>query len=362
MTVSLYLKVMNCTLFGQVEPSSRPTFVETAKHLEYILVGTKPFRPLLSEAMESRPPQTPASKEQNIYQPDNELELDPEKPRRGGEGEEGITSPELVPPAIIVSTETSPSMVRSAEKRRQSWIAERYKLFNTATDDLLRNTPSKLKSFFHRVLRVQTHFDPSRQKKFKEGAKQRSASQLKSYSMLNPQENGGVVTFVEKEGTCRSPPHSFGLLRRKSSEKVVSSESGSQEDSVDGKSSPPSLGSESARSLTSPSTLDRATSPNSLEITRSSPSTRNLAESDTPVSKVLDNSNRPRCKSIPVCNDFRRGRPSLSRRTASHRECPTYNADHSTPEVHTDETERIKNRKSPFWFLKRKGSKCKDPE
>ena len=352
---------MNCTFFGQVEPSSRPTFVETAKHLEYILVGTKPFRPLLSEAIDSSPPQTPGSTERNICQPDNKLELDPEKARRGGEVEEDVTtSPELVPPAIIVSTETSPSMVRSAEKRRQSWIAERYKLFNTATDDLLRNTPSKLKSFFHRVLRVQTHFDPSRQKKFKDGAKQRSASQLRSYSMLNPQENGGVVTFVEKEGNCQSPPHSRGLLRRKSSEKVVSSDSGSQEDSVDGKNSHRSLGSESALSLTWPSTLDRAASPNSLQISRSSPSTRNLTESDTPVSKVLDNSNRPRCKSIPVCNDFRAG--SLTRRTASHRECPTYNADHLTPEVHADETDRIKSRKSPFWFLKRKGSKCKDPE
>lgn len=358
---SLYQKVTNCIFFGQVEPSSRPTFVETAKHLEFVLVGTKPFRPLLSEAMDSRPPQTPASTEQNIYQPDNKLELDPEKGRRGGEVEEDITtSPELVPPAIIVSTETSPSMVRSAEKRRQSWIAGRYKLFNTATDDLLKNTPSKLKSFFHRVLRVQTHFDPSRQKKVKDGAKQRSASQLRSYSTLNPQENGGVVTFVEKEGSCRSPPHSRGFLRRKSSEKVVPSESGSQEDSVDGKSSPRSLGSECALSLTSTSTLDRATSPNSLEITRSSPSTRNPRESDTPVSKVLDNSNRPRCKSTPVCYDLSAG--PLSRRTASHRECPIYNADHSTSEVHADETGRFKNRKSPFWFLKRKGSKYKGPE
>ena len=348
---------MNCTLFGQVEPSSRPTFVETAKHLEYILVGTKPFRPLLSEAMDSCPLQSPTSTAQNICQLDNKLELDPEKDNRGGEGEDDITtSPELVPPAIIVSTETSPSMVRSVEKRRQSWIAGRYKLFNTATDDLLKNTPSKLKSFFHRVLRVQTHFDPSKQKKVKDGSKQRSASQLRSYSMLNPQENGGVVTFVEKESSNLNPPHSRGFLRRKSSEKIVPSESGSQEDSVDGNNSPRSLYSENALSLTSP----RATSPNSLETTRSSPSTRNFKESDTPVSKLLDNSNRPRCKSIPGCNDLS-ARP-LPRRTASHRECPVYSADHLTPEVHADETGRIKNRKSPFWFLKRRGSKYKDPE
>ena len=341
-----------------MEPSSRPTFVETAKHLEFILVGTKSFRPLLTEAIDSRPPRTST---ENICQPDNKLELEPEEGRRGGEvGDDIATSPELVPPAIIVSTETSPSMVRSAEKRRQSWIAGRYKLFNTATDDLVKNTPSKLKSFFVRVLRVQTHFDLSKQKKVKDGPKQRSTSQLKSYSMLNCQENGGVVTFVEKEGSYQSAPHSRGFLRRKSSGKIGTSESGSQEDYVDGNSSPRRLGSESAHSLTSPPTRDQATSPNSLEITRSTPSTRNLGESDAPVSKLLDNSNRPRCKSIPVGNDLRAG--PLSRRTASHRECPLYNADHLTAEVHADETERIKNRKSPFWFLKRRGSKCKDPE
>ena len=346
---------MNCTFLGQVEPSSRPTFVETAKHLEYILVGTEPFRPLLSEAMDSRPPRISA--EQTICLPDNKLELEPEECRKGGEVEDDIaTSPELVPPAIIVSTETSPIMVRSVEKRRQSWIAGRYKLFNTATDDLVKNTPSKLKSFFHRVLRVQTHFDPSKQKKVKDGPKQRSASQLKSFSVLNPQENGGVVTYVEKEGSYSCPPHSRGFLRRKSSGKIVTSESGSQEDSVDGNCSPRSLSSESALSITSASTLDRPTSPNSLELTSSSPSTRNLKESDT----LEDNSNRPRCKSIPVCNDLSAG--PLSRRTKSHRECPVYNADHLTPEVHVDDTGRIKNRKSPFWFLKRRGSKSKDPE
>ena len=345
-----------------MEPSSRPTFVETAKHLEYIHVGTRPFRPLISEAMESSPPQTPTSTEQSVCQPDNELEVDPEKDWRGGEGVEDIaTSPELVPPAIIVSTETSPAIVRSAEKRRQSWIPGRYKLFNTATDDLLRNTPSKLKSFFHRVLRVQTHFDPSKQKKVKDGAKQRSASQLKSYSMINHQESG--MTFVEKAGSedsCSSPSHSHGFLRRKSSERDVQSESGSQEDSVDGNISPRSIGSENALSLTLPSTLDRATSPNSLEITRSSPSSRNPSLPDTPVSRLIDNSNRPRCKSTPMCNDL--GAGPLSRRTASHREYQMNNADHSTPEVHADETRRIKNRKSPFWFLKRRSSKCKDSE
>ena len=206
---------MNCTCFRQVEPSSRPTFVETTKHLEYILVGTEPFRPLLSEAMDSRPPRL--STEENICQQKNKLELEPEESIRGEEVENDIaTSPELLPPAIIVSSEASPSMVRSAEKRRQPWIAGRYKLFNTATDDLLKNTPSKLKSFFHRVLRVQTHFDPSKQKKVKDGPKQRSASQLKSFRVFDPQESGNVVTFVEKG---RLVPMLSSFTRISSSEK-----------------------------------------------------------------------------------------------------------------------------------------------
>jgi len=361
-SVLFLLSLSLLLIFGQMEPSSRPTFVETAKHLECVHVETKPFRPTISEAMDSSPPETPSSTEQRICQPDNRLEL--EGTGRGREGEEDITkTPELVPPAIIVSNDTSPVMVRSAEKRRQSWIPSRYKLFHTSTDDLLRNTPSKLKSFFHRVLRVQTHFDPSKQKKIKNGAKQRSASLLKSYSMINPQENGGVVTFVEKEcseDSYPNPPHVREYLRGKSSERHVPSESGSREDSVDGNISPRSLGSKSTLSFTSPSSLDRATSPNSFEITRLSPSSRNASLPDTPVSRLLDDSNRPRRKSTPVCNVL--GTGPLPRRTASHRECEMYNADHSTPEVHADETGRIKNRKSPFWFLKRRGSKCKDPE
>ena len=283
----------------------------------------------------------------NICQPENKLELEPKESRRGEEVQDDIaTSPELFPPAVIVSTEASPSMVRSAEKRRQSWIAGRYKLFNTATDDLLKNTPSKLKSFFHRVLRVQTHFDPSKQKKVKDGPKQRSASQLKSFSVFDPQENGSVVTFVEKEGSYPCPPHSRRFLRRKSSGKIVTSESGSKEDSVDGNCSPRNLSSESALSLTSASTLQRPTSPNSLELTRSSPSTRNRRVSDT----LVDNSNRPRYKSIPVCNDDKSAGP-VSRRTKSQRECPVNNANHLTPEVHADDAGGIKNRKSPFCFF-----------
>ena len=175
--------------------------------------------------------------------------------------------------------------------------------------------------------------------------------------MFDPQENGSVVTFVEKEGSYPCPPHSRGFLRRKSSGKIVTSESGSQEDSVDGNCSPRSLCSESALSLTSASALDRPTSPNSLELTRSSPSARNLRESGT----LVDNSKRPRCKSIPVCYDDMSAGP-VSRRTKSHRECPVNNAIHLAPEVNADDAGGIKNRKSPFWFFKRRGSKCKDPE
>lgn len=346
-------------------PSSRPTFVETAKHLEYILVGTKPFRPDVDEAINALPPKTPQSTEQSICQlTKDKHEIDPEQDTI--EGAKDIkTSPMLVPPAIIVSTDASPGIVRSAEKRRQSWIAGRYKLFNTATDDLLSNTPSKLKSFFHRVLRVQTHFDPSKQKKLRDSGKHRSASQLKSYSVITSQDDGDEVTFVEnhEEAGSGSPnpssPDSHGFLRRKSSERDLPSDPGSQKDSIDGNISPRSPHSESALSATSPSTPDQATSPKQLDVTRSCQSPQNPGESDTSVTKLLDNSNRPRCKSTPVVNDLSTGQ--LSRRTASHRECDMNNTVHSPPDVH-DETRKIKNKKSPFWFLRRKGSKCKDLE
>ena len=66
--------------------------------------------------MDSRPPRL--STEENICQQKNKLELEPEENMRGEEVENDIaTSPELLPPAIIVSSEASPSMVRSAEKR-----------------------------------------------------------------------------------------------------------------------------------------------------------------------------------------------------------------------------------------------------
>lgn len=350
-----------------MEPSSRPTFVETAKHLEYILVGTKPFRPDVDQAIHALPPKTPQSTEQSICQltKNNKHEIDPEQDTI--ESAKDIkTSPTLVPPAIIVSTDASPGMVRSAEKRRQSWIAGRYKLFNTATDDLLSNTPSKLKSFFHRVLRVQTHFDPSKQKKLRDSGKHsRSASQLKSYSVITSQDEGDVVTFVEnREEAGSGAPNpsstdSRGFLRRKSSERDLPSDAGSQEDSVDGSITPLSPHSGSPLSQTLPSTPDQATSPKLLDVSQSCHSPQNPGESDTPMSKLSDNSNRPRCKSTPVCNDLSPGK--LSRRTASHRECEMNNAVHSPPDVH-DETRKIKNRKSPFWFLRRKGSKCKDFE
>ena len=60
-------------------------------------------------------------------------------------------------------------------------------------------------------------------------------------------------------------------------------------------------------------------------------------ESDT----LVDNSNRPRRKSIPVCNDDKSARP-VPRRTKSHRECPVNSANHLTPEVHADDAGGIK--------------------
>lgn len=335
-------------------PSSRPTFAETAKHLEFILVGYK-FRPDIGEAIDAKPPRTIQSMEK-IYpsSKDTKHNYSPAKDVTAAV-EDNETSPKSSPPAIIVSTdETSPVMIRSADKRRQSWIASRYKLFNTATDDLVKNTPGKLKSFFHRVLRVQTHYDPSKQKKSKDSAKNRSASQLKSYSVINSDDEN--VANHEQASSPNSNVRRF--LRRGSSDRDNPSDLGSREDSVDGEVSPRSPRSENALTVTS--SRSQPSSPKMLVTPRPSPNSRNPTDSDTLVSKLLDKSNRPRCESTPLFNDS--SPEPISRRTASHRECQMNNVHHSSPVVQVDETGKIKNKKSPFWFLKRRESKCKDTE
>lgn len=318
----------------QMCPRSRPKFAVTAKHLEFVLEGyTK--RPELNKAIETSP-----STEEIKYENETAAVADHE------------TSPESSPPAIIVSTdEISPVAIRSNERRRQSWIAGRYKLFNTGTDDLLKNTPGKLKSFFHRVLRLQTHYDPSKQKKSKENSKSKSASQLKSFSVMNSDDEN--VPNLEQASSPNTDARR--CLRLGSSEQDKSCELGYQEDSLDGVFSPLSPCSESAIFVTSPSS--RPLSPKMPEAPQSPPNLQNPAECDTTLSKLYV---KPRSESTPLFHESRS--EPISRHSASHRDCQVSNVDHTSFVTQGDVSGKIKDKKSPFWFLKRKGSKFKDTE
>ena len=276
-----------------------------------------------------------------------------------------IPAPVPNPPAIIVSAETSPQLnFRAAERRRQSWIAGRYKMFNMATDDLLKNTPSKLKSFFHRALRIQSHFDPGKHKKVKDSTKQRSVSHLKRYNLISSEENGRLPVSAENiEHASSGLPdpsspntHSRRFRRKKSSEEVMYNFS-LEEDSVDGRYSPRQVHSNSS---TPPLiTCGHPPSPNMLEVSHSCPSSQSPCLSGSPECKGLD-TNRPRCQSTPVVDDLK---ISESRQTSSHRECGTScNNAHSTSHEHTEPEGNHKNQKSSFWIFKRKGSKCKESE
>ena len=348
-----------------MEPSTRPTFAETSRHLEFILVGYK-VRPEIDEAMITPAPSLhiPHSAEQHSPTSlmGNELDNSTEN-----SGPIMSTNPAPVPspPAIIVSAETSPPLnFRSAEKRRQSWIAGRYKMFNMATDDLLNNTPSKLKSFFHRALRIQSHFDPGKHKKIKDSTKQKSMSHLKRYNLISSEENGRLpVSGVNSEHTSSglsdpSSPnaHSRRFLRKKSSEEIMYNFS-LAEDSVDGRYSPRQV---NANSSTVPLiTCGHPLSPNMLEASQSCPSSPSACVCSNPVCNGLD-TNRPRCQTTPVVDDLK---VHESRRTSSHRECgTTCNNAHSTSQAHTEPEGNHKNQKSSFWIFKRKGNKCKESE
>lgn len=346
----------------QIEPSTRPTFAEASKHLEFILGGYE-GRPEIDEAVN-----TPA--------PEPRITHSAPPPTKGNEQEYGseesgavMKTNELPLPitsAVIVSAETSPPLnIRSAqEKRRQSWIAGRYKMFNMTTDDLLKNTPGKLKSFFHRALRIHTHFDPAKQKKLKEVTKQRSTSHLKRYNAMDSGENERLTVSVEDGQQLTSGPSELAspntrplrFLRKKNSEQDLMYNYSVAEDSVDGRYSFKGVLSDPLLTLPS-SPHGHLSSSNELEVSQSCPWSHGPGVCSSPVGNNLESSNRPRCLSTPIAHDLN----VLSRRTASHGECENNNA-YSIPQGHTDVEGKHKNHKSPFWMFKRRGSKFKESE
>lgn len=323
-----------------MDPGERPTFAVTFKHLEFLLEDYKP-RPKLEDAMSepAKEPLFPLSAEQQA----------PSLTSENKQEHIHVTfdSPPLPnPPAVMVSAETPPALgVRSTEKRRQSWIAERYKLFNMATEDLLKNTPGKLKSFFQRAIRTHAHFDPSKQKKVRDNCHQKSSSQLKSFS-LNGED-------VEHRSFCLadsvpSKTHPRRFLGKKTSEQDLMYNFSLKEDCVDGQCKLRSVKSDS--SFTKPSNLHEH--PSSSKLFADSefcPLPDNCRRFAYPVCKDFDHSSTPRNpSSTPIENTLNfKG----TRRTLHHREAS---------EENEGSEEKHKSHKCAFWVFKRKGSKEKN--
>lgn len=331
----------------QMEPRTRPTFIETSKHLEFILVGHN-LRPEIEEAMN-----TP------VTEPRLPLSAEQLSPSLSGENKRGnnsvisgdITtsdsSPLASPPAIIVSAEASPPLnVRSAEKRRQSWIIGRYKMFNVATDDLLKNTPGKLKRFFHRAIRTQTHFHPAKQKKVRDGCNHSSATHLKTYSMNG--EDGEHASFGLADSISPST-HSRRFLSKKTSEQDLMYNFSLKDDSVDGRYKLRSVKSDS--SFSSPSNSHRHRSSSKPKLFGDFPFCRlpdNFKRFGYPVCKDIDESSTPRSRTAArLESDLN----PESRRTLFQTE---------TSRDHKGSEEKHNHHKSAFWIFKRKGSKEKN--
>lgn len=100
-------------------------------------------------------------------------------------------------PTIVVSQEQSHSHNNKLDsKKRTSSFLGKYKLFHSTTDDLLKTTPGKLKSFFNNILHYrEMHVRLRKKKKSKEERnRQSSSSDLKRRSLI-PDENTDVMTL-----------------------------------------------------------------------------------------------------------------------------------------------------------------------
>lgn len=116
----------------QMEPQARPSFAATVKHLEVILIDypRRPEFPLESICLR-----------------------DVSESHTATDTTCSSSSSSSLSPAHILKEENGHRQRTNSEnKRRMSWISGRYKLFHSATDDLLKSTPAKLMGFFKNVL------------------------------------------------------------------------------------------------------------------------------------------------------------------------------------------------------------------
>lgn len=122
----------------QMDPKSRPSFSATVKHLDTILLGYPP-RPEL--------PRTTTV----CIEKDLSVEYCWDNNNSSSSTCSSITGNQLLTP-----TTSKDNHIKHDNKRRLSWISGRYKLFHSATDDLLKHTPAKLMGFFKNVLGVRS--------------------------------------------------------------------------------------------------------------------------------------------------------------------------------------------------------------
>jgi hypothetical protein len=128
-----------------MDPHTRPTFPATLKHLEVILIDF-PQRPDIP--LEPLPGENPI---ESYTRDDISINSN------NWSSSTSSSSSSLLSPSYGLKDEHSHRHRSNSEnKRRISWISGRYKLFHSATDDLLKNTPAKLMGFFKNVLGVRS--------------------------------------------------------------------------------------------------------------------------------------------------------------------------------------------------------------
>ena len=124
----------------QMDPHTRPSFAATVKQLELILIDY-PRRPDI--------PSEPLIGDNVIdsHTTDTVCESDSWSRNTSSSSSSSLLSPGY----ILKDGSCHRHRSNSENKRRLSWIS-RHKLFNSATDDLLKSTPAKLMGFFKNVL------------------------------------------------------------------------------------------------------------------------------------------------------------------------------------------------------------------
>ncbi|XP_001638200.2 serine/threonine-protein kinase GIN4 [Nematostella vectensis] len=170
----------------QMDPKSRPSFMSTVKHLDLVLLQY-PRRPDVPWDQAIPPPM-----------------LDDVESNNNLNAHIQLTSPRLVTPAVL-PPEGEFRTRSHTDYRRRSWIASRYKLFHAATEELLKNTPSKLMGFFRNVIGIRNKemsISKGKKKDESESARRRRAQsssvlpKFSSVDICHTRDNDFAVPWI----------------------------------------------------------------------------------------------------------------------------------------------------------------------